>query len=47
MKATKFIDWEQRRYELAKAAMQGMISSWIVKTSEKSYANNIGCLTGW
>lgn len=23
MKATKFIDWEERRYELAKAAMQG------------------------
>ena len=39
------IDWKQRRYELAKAAMQGMISSWIVKPSEKSYANNIGCLT--
>ena len=26
MKATKFIDWEERRYELAKAAMQGAIT---------------------
>lgn len=27
MKATKFIDWEERRYELAKAAMQGILSN--------------------
>lgn len=27
MKAPKFIDWEQRRYELAKAAMQGILAN--------------------
>jgi len=38
------IDWEQRRYELSKAAMQGMISNWVEERTDKSYANNISNL---
>jgi len=38
------INWEQRRYELTKAAMQGMISNWVEERTDKSYANNISNL---
>jgi hypothetical protein len=38
------IDWEQRRYELSKAAMQGMISNWVEERTDKSYASNISNL---
>lgn len=38
------IDWEQRRYELAKEAMQGMVANWVEEKSDKSYATNLGYL---
>ena len=44
MKATKFIDGEERRYELAKAAMQGMVSFWQASYNESSNRSYGGSL---
>lgn len=35
-----FINWEERRYELAKVAMQGMLSNTSYDVSDNSFSDN-------
>lgn len=40
MQINNLIDWEQRRYELAQSAMQGMLSNTSYDVYDNSFSDN-------